>query len=42
MTKACYGSQWFFLFSLCYLLKVDGRVKVPSTKVSSGISECTH
>ncbi|VCU39916.1 Bgt-55017 [Blumeria graminis f. sp. tritici] len=32
----------FFLFSLWWILRVEGRVKVSSTKVSSGISECTH
>ncbi|VDB92672.1 Bgt-55015 [Blumeria graminis f. sp. tritici] len=42
MAKACYGSQRFFLLSLWWILTVEGRVKVPSTKVSSGISECTH
>ncbi|VDB94812.1 Bgt-55123 [Blumeria graminis f. sp. tritici] len=42
MAKACKGSQRFFLFSLWCMLTVEGRVKVPSTKVSSGISECTH
>ncbi|VCU40678.1 Bgt-55038 [Blumeria graminis f. sp. tritici] len=42
MTKACKGSQRFSLFSLWWILTVEGRVKVPSTKVSSGTSECTH
>ncbi|CAD6503379.1 BgTH12-03044, partial [Blumeria graminis f. sp. triticale] len=35
-------SQRFFLFSLWWILTVEGSTKVPSTKVSSGISECTH
>ncbi|VDB87666.1 Bgt-51335 [Blumeria graminis f. sp. tritici] len=42
MAKAPWGSQRFFLFSLWWISAVEGRVKVPSTKVSSGISECTH
>ena len=32
----------FFLLSLLGILTVERRVKVPSAKVSSGISECTH
>ncbi|VCU40032.1 Bgt-55023 [Blumeria graminis f. sp. tritici] len=42
MAKACQGSQRFLLFSLWWILTVEGRVKVSSTKVSSGISECTR
>ncbi|VDB84054.1 Bgt-55093 [Blumeria graminis f. sp. tritici] len=45
MTKACWGSQRFFLFSLfslSWISTVEGRVKVPSTNVLSSISECTH
>ncbi|VDB89385.1 Bgt-55027 [Blumeria graminis f. sp. tritici] len=42
MTTACWGNQSFFLFSLWRMLTVKGRVKVPGTKVSRGISECTH
>ncbi|VDB84383.1 Bgt-55118 [Blumeria graminis f. sp. tritici] len=40
MAKACSGSRRFFLFSIWWMLTVEGRLKVPSTKVSSGISEC--
>ncbi|CAD6503985.1 BgTH12-05726, partial [Blumeria graminis f. sp. triticale] len=36
------GSQRFFLFSLWWILTVEGKVKVPRTKVTSGISECSH
>ncbi|CAD6500010.1 BgTH12-04115 [Blumeria graminis f. sp. triticale] len=30
------------MFSLWWILTVEGRVKGPGTKVSSDISECTH
>ncbi|VDB93681.1 Bgt-55124 [Blumeria graminis f. sp. tritici] len=42
MAKVCQGSQRAFMFSLWWILTVEGRVKVPSTKVLNGISECTH
>ncbi|VDB89289.1 Bgt-51077 [Blumeria graminis f. sp. tritici] len=42
MTIACCGSQKIFLFSLWWILTVEVRFKVPSTKISSGISERTH
>ncbi|CAD6499363.1 BgTH12-03481 [Blumeria graminis f. sp. triticale] len=42
MAKAYQGSQRLFLFSLWWMLQVEGRVKVTRKKVSSGISKSTH
>ncbi|VDB90695.1 Bgt-50179 [Blumeria graminis f. sp. tritici] len=37
-----FGNQRSFLLSIWWILTIEGSERVPSTKVSSGISKCTH